>query len=174
MLLLPFLRDNAVLLLIVYLLAGLTDILDGWLARRLKAESKLGARLDSLGDIFLFGMIAAFFIFQAPGLIKGFMVPICLVIAVKVAALATGLIKYRRFTSIHTTACKIAGLGIFVLPVFAWFGLPLRHGVIAVLVIAFAAALEELLIIATTDKNNIDLDRKSLFTPSGTDKQERQ
>lgn len=35
----------------VYLLCGLSDMLDGALARRLKAESELGSRLDSLGDL---------------------------------------------------------------------------------------------------------------------------
>ena len=37
----------------VYLLCGLSDMLDGALARRLKAESELGSRLDSLGDLAL-------------------------------------------------------------------------------------------------------------------------
>ena len=35
---------------VIYLIAGLTDILDGFLARRWAVESKLGARLDSLAD----------------------------------------------------------------------------------------------------------------------------
>ena len=34
----------------LYLIAGLTDILDGFLARRWDVESKFGARLDSLAD----------------------------------------------------------------------------------------------------------------------------
>ena len=33
-----------------YLIAGLTDMLDGILARRWGVESKFGARLDSLAD----------------------------------------------------------------------------------------------------------------------------
>lgn len=37
----------------VYLLCGLSDMLDGALARRLKAESELGSKLDSLGDLVL-------------------------------------------------------------------------------------------------------------------------
>ena len=35
---------------VLYLIAGLTDILDGFLARRWGVESKFGARLDSLAD----------------------------------------------------------------------------------------------------------------------------
>ena len=37
----------------VYLLCGLSDMIDGALARRLKAVSELGSRLDSLGDLAL-------------------------------------------------------------------------------------------------------------------------
>jgi CDP-diacylglycerol--glycerol-3-phosphate 3-phosphatidyltransferase len=36
---------------VLYLIAGLTDILDGFLARRWDMESQYGARLDSLADI---------------------------------------------------------------------------------------------------------------------------
>ena len=35
----------------LYVLCGLSDLLDGWLARRLHAESKTGAILDSVSDI---------------------------------------------------------------------------------------------------------------------------
>jgi phosphatidylglycerophosphate synthase len=41
---------------IVYLILVLTDKADGALARKLKAESELGANLDSLGDVFLLVM----------------------------------------------------------------------------------------------------------------------
>ena len=36
---------------VLYLLCGLTDVLDGWLARRLRAESEFGAKLDSATDV---------------------------------------------------------------------------------------------------------------------------
>ena len=32
---------------VLYLLCGLTDVLDGWLARRFRVESAFGAKLDS-------------------------------------------------------------------------------------------------------------------------------
>ena len=38
---------------LVYALAGLTDMLDGYVARRTNSESALGARLDSIADLFL-------------------------------------------------------------------------------------------------------------------------
>ena len=35
----------------LYVLCGLSDISDGWLARKLHAESKTGAALDSVSDL---------------------------------------------------------------------------------------------------------------------------
>ena len=45
----------------LYLLCGASDILDGWLARRLHAESAFGARLDSAADLcFTLALLARF------------------------------------------------------------------------------------------------------------------
>ena len=38
---------------VLYVIAGTTDMLDGFLARRWGVESKFGARLDSLADFVL-------------------------------------------------------------------------------------------------------------------------
>ena len=36
---------------VLYVIAGMTDMLDGFLARRWGVESKFGARLDSLAEL---------------------------------------------------------------------------------------------------------------------------
>jgi CDP-diacylglycerol--glycerol-3-phosphate 3-phosphatidyltransferase len=46
------------LLLAGFVIAFATDVLDGWLARRLGLESYLGMRLDSFADYFLIGSAA--------------------------------------------------------------------------------------------------------------------
>ena len=45
------LTKDTTLFLIVYLIIGISDVLDGWLARSLQVQSELGARLDSIGDL---------------------------------------------------------------------------------------------------------------------------
>ena len=37
---------------VLYVLCGLTDVLDGFVARKLRTESKTGERLDSAADLF--------------------------------------------------------------------------------------------------------------------------
>ncbi|MDR1512577.1 MAG: CDP-alcohol phosphatidyltransferase family protein, partial [Propionibacteriaceae bacterium] len=46
---LPFLTDHRWVFLAVYLFCYLTDVLDGWIARRFHAATVLGSRLDSAG-----------------------------------------------------------------------------------------------------------------------------
>ncbi|MBM3613320.1 MAG: CDP-diacylglycerol--serine O-phosphatidyltransferase, partial [Alphaproteobacteria bacterium] len=53
--------DLAVMLI---LLAGVLDGLDGIIARRLDATSKMGAELDSLADFLNFGVAPAVVVFQ--------------------------------------------------------------------------------------------------------------
>jgi len=43
-------RDIRYYAILVFAIAGLSDILDGYLARKFKAQSKLGMLLDPLGD----------------------------------------------------------------------------------------------------------------------------
>ena len=46
-----FCNVTGVVFWIIYGLCGISDIVDGWLARKLKCVTKTGALLDSLADI---------------------------------------------------------------------------------------------------------------------------
>ena len=46
-----FCNVTGVVFWIIYGLCGISDIVDGWLARKLKCVTKKGALLDSLADI---------------------------------------------------------------------------------------------------------------------------
>ncbi len=53
-----FFTQGPSLFLTVYCVAFATDVLDGYLARRLHLESYLGMRLDSFADYFLIALLA--------------------------------------------------------------------------------------------------------------------
>lgn len=57
--LLYFITDNWTLFLIIYIVCGISDVLDGFLARMFHLQTKTGARLDSLADFIFF--FSAFF-----------------------------------------------------------------------------------------------------------------
>ena len=41
----------------IYTFAGLTDVLDGWLARKTGRASEFGARLDSVADLLFYSVL---------------------------------------------------------------------------------------------------------------------
>lgn len=53
---------------VFYLVGGLSDVLDGWTARRLGEVSEFGARLDTIADMVFFGaaLIKVFTSFSFP------------------------------------------------------------------------------------------------------------
>ena len=97
----------------LYVLCGLSDILDGWLARRLHAESNTGAILDSVSDILF---VACCAIRLSPVLV----IPTWLwiwagiIATIKIVNQISALIVYKRFCFPHTLANKLTGLLLFL------------------------------------------------------------
>ena len=56
--------------LALYILAALTDLVDGWLARRFKQSSAFGAQLDAMVDNLFSVAILGFLALAYPGLIR--------------------------------------------------------------------------------------------------------
>ena len=54
-----FLPLKSIWFLVIYTIAGLTDVLDGWLARKTGRASEFGARLDSISDLLLYSVLLA-------------------------------------------------------------------------------------------------------------------
>jgi cardiolipin synthase (CMP-forming) len=99
--------------------SGLTDLLDGYLARRLNLISPLGARLDSWGDFTIYATMAACAWILWPALTLEMLFPYALILFSFVLPVCAGLVKFGRLTSYHTWSVKIAVLatytGYFVL-----------------------------------------------------------
>ena len=141
----------------LYLICGLTDVLDGFIARKLNLQTEIGARLDSLGDFFLFLLISIVMIKQTDFI---WIVLLAIVFAVRIIAFVISKIKYEKFLSIHTIGNKISGFLVFLLPLFVTYQLKLLMAL--VFAISFLSAIEEIVIHIKSKKPN--LNRKSLFT----------
>ncbi len=131
---------------IVYTLSGVTDALDGFLARTLKQVSMLGARLDSVADIlFYLVMLIKILPVLTEQLPLWLWIAVGIDLLIRAASYLTAFFKYRCFASLHTYFNKLTGLLIFMVPyVLKW-----QHVVIYYAVICAAAglsSLEELLI----------------------------
>lgn len=134
---------------IIYSIAGVTDVLDGFVARLTKSTSDFGAKLDSVADLLMYGVMA---VKVLPRLIKtlstGLWILAIIVLAVRVSAYIVAAIKYKKFASLHTYLNKLTGFMVFILPYFLAFGtntaiIPFCWAMGAV---AAYASLEELII----------------------------
>lgn len=95
----------------------LTDMVDGWLARRLKIASERGAKLDSVGDMLtLLTAISGLFQFQWE-FIHTHAVSLSLLVFVYFLEMAIALWRYKRLSSFHTYSSKVSFFiqGVFIL-----------------------------------------------------------
>lgn len=91
------------------LVAGATDFLDGYLARRLKQESVTGARLDTLADNLLLISAAVWIELLHPEILRDNAWLIAATSGLYLASLATGLIKFRQLVNLRFYSSKVAG-----------------------------------------------------------------
>ena len=127
--------------LVLYTLAGVTDMLDGYVARRTGAESDLGARLDSIADFVLIVVCLAK-ILPAISVPTWLWIWIAAIALVKAANAISGFVVERRLVMPHTKANKVAGLMIFLVPFAIPFSGIAAPGALACAVATFAAVQE--------------------------------
>ena len=144
-LLLIFCKLLGILFLVIYMICGLTDMIDGTIARKTNSESKMGAMLDSIADMVF---VAAAMLTILPVLIsilpRYYFYIVIIIAFIKIIAYIIGMIRFHHFVALHTIMNKATGLALFFIPyilisktgyvVFAFISL-----------IATVAAVEELL-----------------------------
>ncbi|HET7203680.1 MAG TPA: CDP-alcohol phosphatidyltransferase family protein [Steroidobacteraceae bacterium] len=93
-----------------------TDAVDGWMARGLHLESRVGARLDSIGDSAIWYAALAGIVGFHGGMLAAHRFFVGAIVAMWVLESALALWRYRRLSSFHTYASKVAGvlLSIYV------------------------------------------------------------
>lgn len=144
----------------LYLLCGLSDILDGFVARKTNTQSITGAKLDSAADLLMFGIIMVFMIIWAGDKLITAVPLIVLIVLVRFVNFVIAAWKYHTFLSIHTWGNKIAGLCVFLTPIF--FAISQNMIIIfATCLVAVLAAVEESAILITA--KHLDCDRRSFF-----------
>ena len=123
----------------LYVLCGLSDILDGWLARRLHAESKTGAILDSVSDI-VFVACCAIRLFPVLEIPVWLCIWAGIIAIIKIVNQISALVVFKRFCFPHTLANKLTGLLLFLtVPGMFWSLIPVS---IAAAIATFAAVQE--------------------------------
>ena len=125
--------------------SGFTDVLDGFVARKLHQTSALGAHLDSWGDFVIYSTMAACAWILWPELTQQVIIYYALILGSFVLPTLIGLIKFREFTGYHTWSVKIAVLVTFASYIALYAGLAQWPFMIAS-GLCVIAAVEEILI----------------------------
>lgn len=143
---LPFLPLGSTGFFTAYTFAGLTDALDGWLARKTGTASEFGARLDSIADLLFYGilLLRLFPVFwQTLPMAMWFFV--AAIVLIRLAVYTAAAVRYHQFASLHTWLNKLTGVGVFLLPYVFSVSTGIAYCWI-VCILALVAALEELAI----------------------------
>ena len=141
-----FLEPFTTVFFVVYTICGISDVVDGTIARAMGTTSTLGAKLDSAADLSYYAvMVIKIF----PVLLKRLPLSLwCIVILdvlMRVVSYSFVAIKYHKFSSMHTYMNKLTGLAVFTIPYYITtrFAVPLAF---VGATVAGIASLEELIL----------------------------
>ena len=116
-LLLPFVPALSREFFIIYTYCGVTDVLDGFIARKTHTESKFGSRLDSVSDLTFYTIMMIMIMpFLREYLPQYVWVIIYITFIIRVALYSYVGITKHKLISNHTLFNKATGFFLFILP----------------------------------------------------------
>ena len=99
----------------LYVIAGLTDMIDGTVARKTDTVSEFGAKLDTTAD-FVFVAVCLWKLLPTLSIPLWLWLWIAGIALIKAMNLASGYILRKRFVVMHTMMNKVTGVLLFALP----------------------------------------------------------
>ena len=121
---------------VLYIAAGLSDMLDGFVARKTDTVSELGARLDTMAD---FVLVVVCLIKLIPAWLYGW---IGIIAFIKVANIISGFTAQKKLVTVHSVMNKATGALLFLMPLTIP-AVPLKYSAIVVCAVATFAAIQE-------------------------------
>ncbi len=131
---------------ILYLFCGLTDMIDGAIARKTGTVSKFGARLDTVAD-FVFMFVCSIEILPLMHIPVWLWVWIIIVAMIKIFNIALVFIQKKKLISIHSVLNKTTGFALFLFPLSLIF-VETTYSVATICVLATIAVMQEVYFIA--------------------------
>lgn len=131
----------SMLFYVLYIVAGVTDMIDGIVARKTNSVSEFGSKLDTIAD---FVLVVTCLIKLLPVLdIETWMyIWIVIIAVIKLINIVSCYVMWKKLIALHSVMNKVSGALLFALPLtFRIIGL--RYSVIVVCVVATFAAVQE-------------------------------
>ena len=126
---------------VFYIMAGLSDMLDGFAARKTNTASRFGARLDTIAD-YVFVIVSLIKLLPVLRIPIWLYVWIGIIALIKVINIISGFAVQKTFVAVHSTMNKASGFLLFLLPLTSP-AVPLRDSAIVTCAVATFAAIQE-------------------------------
>lgn len=135
---------------IIYTLCGISDVLDGVIARHFKTTSERGAVLDSIADLTFYScMLARLFPYLYTRASVYIWYAIGLAVLLRLISYTVSAVKFHRLSALHTYANKATGFAVFSFP---FFMLVVNKTILCFIVcaVSFISTIEEFLMHITS------------------------
>ena len=140
--------------IVLYLIAGITDMTDGAMARKTNTTSELGAKLDTAAD-FVFVAVCLWKLLPDLAVPLWLWTWIVLIVLIKMINMISGYVIQKSFVAIHTIMNKVTGILLFILPLTLPI-VELKYSAPLVCAVATFAAIQEGHFIRTERENRED------------------
>lgn len=150
---------------LAYLAAGLTDVLDGRIARKYKVESSLGSKLDAWGDtlLFLSAFISMAFLVKLEVNVLRCALILSVAVLYKMANVVVTRVRFKEWNMMHTFMNRVVFVSLyFYVPIFMALR-EVHEGMLVGITIAVVfACFEETVTLMSID--TYDVGHKGIFT----------
>lgn len=157
--LLLFSKPLSVSFFIIFILCGLSDILDGYIARICENETVFGSKLDSIADVIFF-LAFLFVLWPVLNIDYGILLFIAVIFIIRISSILIGFVKFNKFAMHHTYLNKLAGLVLVLLP-FLMLLFSSGNVLYFICMVALIASIEELFIMILS--SDLDLNQKLIL-----------
>ena len=125
----------------LYLIAGLSDMIDGTIARRMNTVGEFGVRFDTAAD-FVFVVVCLIKLLPKISMPAWLYVWIVLISLIKIINIVSGYIVQKKLVAVHSVMNKVTGGLLFILPLTLSI-VPLKYSAVPVCAVATFAAVQE-------------------------------
>ena len=125
----------------LYVTAGISDMIDGTVARRTGTVSEFGSKFDTAADIIL-AAVCLLKLIPVLNIPTWLFIWIAIIALIKMINIISGYVMHKEFVAVHTVMNKVTGLFLFILPL-TFTIIDLKHSGTFVSAAATFAAIQE-------------------------------
>jgi phosphatidylglycerophosphate synthase len=144
----------------IYLVCGISNMLDGYIARKTNTESKLGEKLDSFADLIMV-VVLLIILYPLINPTVQIIVWIAIIGIIRILSMIVVFLKFKTFRVLHTYGNKITGLALFAFPLSLAF-VQKDVPIYIICAVASMTAIEEFFIHISSKE--LHANKKSIFS----------